>query len=48
MSGIARMLRTLTRALALDQRAGYTAAIEREALRQRCRVLAARLIAGLA
>lgn len=48
MSGTARMLRTLTRAIALDTRVGYIAAVEREALRMRCRVLAARLIAGLA
>lgn len=48
MSGTARMLRTLTRALALDQRSGFTAAVERQAILQRCRVLAARLIEGRA
>lgn len=48
MSGDARMLRTLIRFLALDQRAGYVAAIEREHMMMRCRVLAERIIAGRA
>jgi len=42
------MLACLRRAIEIDERRGYRAALEREALRQRCRVLAARLIAGRA
>jgi hypothetical protein len=48
MSGDARMLRTLIRFLALDQRPGYAAAIEREHMMMRCRLLAKRIIEGRA
>lgn len=48
MSSDARMLRALLHYLALDQRAGYAAAIEREHMRMRCRLLAQRIIEGWA
>ena len=48
MSGTARFLLCLTRAIDLDHRRGYVAALQRESLRTRCRVLAMRLIGGVA
>jgi len=48
MSGPARMLLFLGRAIAVDARPGYVAALEREALRRRMRALAVRIIEGRA
>jgi len=48
MSGPARMLATLRRAIEIDTRPGYAAALERHALQTRARVLAARIIGGRA
>ncbi len=48
MSGPARMLLFLRRALELDARPGYAAVLERHALQTRARVLASRIIEGRA
>ena len=48
MSGPARMLATLRRAIEIDTRRGYVATLERHALQTRARVLASRIIEGRA
>lgn len=48
MSGPARFLITLLRAIDTDRRRGYQAAIERDRLRLRARILAARILEGKA